>query len=474
MAWRPGSTSLLFLLGCATAPAVRPAEVGAREAPEDAAVEAELPSVEAAARRGQALEALARFSARTDEAGRTLAAWADPDLQSSWNRFRALSSFDGHSVWTDIGEAHVYLLWKTMDQAQGALDRALALRPAVAELHVLRGRWLRLLGKLDEAAAEQQQALELRPAFPFALDELGLVASARRDGSEARRRFEAARAAWPDDFTAWRGLSELDGASGDVEAELRDLDQLHRLAPQDVSLWLQSGRLREKRGDAAGAARDYQAALERGARDLDLLRALARSYRLQGRDDDERKVLTEMLSQKEDGESLRRLADLEAKAGDAKAAARDYQRAVALNGKDGEARLALARLQVASGQLSDAIGSLRAVVAAKPDVAPELQALQEQVGLSKRPIGGSVVAINAALQKELVGLYRSLLGKKPSLAGRLRLRVVVKADGSVESEELLDDSVGDPELAANLYWNAHDAHFPRADAKYVFKYDLQP
>ncbi len=240
-------THSLWLLAaaCATAPAVPPTPARPSEAPEDVAVEAELPSIDAAGRRGQALEALARFTTRGDETGRTLAAWADPDLQSSWNRFHALSTFDHHSVWSELGEARVYLLWNTLDQAKGALDRAEALRPNVAELHVLRARWLRLQGQLEGAAGEAQRALGLRPGDPFALDELGQVAVGRGDGAAARKHFEEARAGWPDDFTAWSGLEALDAAAGDVPAELRDLDALHRLAPQDVSLWLKSGRLRD-------------------------------------------------------------------------------------------------------------------------------------------------------------------------------------------------------------------------------------
>ncbi|HUB09905.1 MAG TPA: tetratricopeptide repeat protein, partial [Myxococcales bacterium] len=406
--------------------------------------------------------------------GRTLAAWADPDLQSSWNRFHALSTFDRRAVWTEIGEARVYLLWKTLDQAKAALDRAAALHTDVAELHVLRGEWLRLSGQPDAAAAEQRRALALRPADPFALDELGTLAAARGDRAEARRCFGEARAAWPDDFTAWQGLLELDAAAGDGQAQLADLDALHRLAPQDLSLWLRSGKLREQQGDSAGAARDYQAALERGSEDPEVLRALARSYRQQGRDADERKVLGELVAQKENGDDLRRLAELELKAGDAKAAAHEYQRAVALNAKDLEAQLALARLQAAAGALREAIGGYRAVIAGKPEAKPELEALEAQAQLAKRPLAGSLLKINSALGAELDKLYRALLEKKPQLAGQLRLRVVVRADGTVEQEELLDDSVGDPRLAANLYWNAHDAHFPHADGKYVFKFDLKP
>jgi tetratricopeptide (TPR) repeat protein len=512
--------ALLGAAGCATAgpaPSTPKARVG--ETADDAAIEAGLPGIEALARRGQGAQSLLTYSTRTDHAGQVLAAWADPDLQAAWNKLHALSDLDHTDVWTEIGMGHVYLEWKMLDQAQSALDRALAKNPHIAETHVLRGRLERIQGQLAEAVAEEQKALELSPQDPLALDELGLLAQAQNDPAAAKQRFEAARKAWPDDFIALRALADLDQA--DPKAELADLDELHRLAPTEIPLWLESGKLREKAGDLPGAAHDFEAALARGSHDPDLLRLLAKTYREQGgKDDDERRMLADLVGQKPDAEALRRLAELELKAGDNAGAMRDYKQAVKANPGDLEAKLALARLAAKDGQLVVAIGAYRELVSwkpeakaeakpeakgeateakpaakpdateAKPDAKPEakpeakaagqpeakteLAAIEAQVQLGGKPIEGDVVAINTALGVRLNKLYRSLLPAKPTLGGELRLRVVVKADGSIDQAEFLDDTVGDPLLAANLYWNARDAHFPAADARYVFKFHLQP
>jgi tetratricopeptide (TPR) repeat protein len=286
-----GSLALVLAAGCATAPAAPTGPV--RESADDAAIDAELPAIEAAARRGKGNEALERFVTRTDEAGKVLAAWANPDLQTSWDKFHALSTFNTNDVWTDIGIAHVYLEWKTLDQAAGALDRAIARNPRIAEAHVLEGQLDRLQGRPVDAAVEEQKALDLNPGDPFALNELGLDAQVRGNAADARQRFEEARKAWPDDYVALRALADLDVA--DLKTELADLDGLHRLAPQDVALWLESGRLRAKNADLSGAANDFEEALKRGAQDPDVLKLLATTYREQGRVDDERRVLADLV-----------------------------------------------------------------------------------------------------------------------------------------------------------------------------------
>jgi tetratricopeptide (TPR) repeat protein len=465
-----GSLSFLLAVGCATAAPAPTAPVG--EAAADSAIEAELPGIEAAERSGQGLETSARFAREPDYKGKVLAAWADPDLQGSWNKFHALSDFNKTDVWTEIGAGHVYIEWKTLDQAAAALDRAIAKNPNIAEEHVLKGQLLRLQGQLAEAAAEEQKALALRPDDPFALNELGLIAQGQGNAAEARQRLGEARKAWPDDFVASRALAELDEA--DPKAKLVDLEELQRLAPKDTALWVESGKLREKTGDLPGAARDFETARKGGSQDPELLHVLAKTYREQGRDEDERLVLEDMAGPKAEGEVFRRLADLKAKKGDSAAALSDYKKAIAANPNDNDSKLALARLAVTSGQLTAAIGAFRDVVGAKPEAKAELDGLEAQAQLSKKPIEGNVVKINSQLGSQLNKLYRTLLEAKPGLAGQLRLRVVVKADGTIVAEEFLQDTVGDPQLAANLYWNAHDAHYPAGDKGYVFTFALKP
>ena len=462
------------LYGCASAPPAGTAASAQGESAFDSKIEAALPAIEAARRRGQARESLTSYADRTDREGKLLAAWSNPDRQAAWNAFHGLERFDAPDAWAELGMARVYLDWKTSDQAKAALARALAIDPGLAEAYVLRAELDRVEGRLADSEADDQRALALRPMDAFALDGLGTVARQQGRTADARRRFDEAQRGWPDDFVALRGLADLDLAAGDAPAALRSLDELHRLAPDDTALWLESGRLREKQGDLAGATKDFEAAQKRGANAPDLLGLLADSYRKEGRKDDERRVLTELVAQGGDAKALRRLAELELAAGDAAAALRDDQKAVAKDPKDIEAQLALARLEAQQGALSDAIGAYRSLVPARPDLKAELAPLEREALLAQKPLGGSVAKINGALGYQLDRLYRSLLAKKPGLQGELKMRVTVEKDGHVSGEEFVTDTVGSPALAANLFWNAHDAHFPPTPAKYVFKFNLRP
>ncbi len=467
----------MILVALATACATTsptPAATSAGESAESQSIEAALPGIAAAHRRDEGAKAAAQYAKRTDRAGRLLFAWAQSDRQIAWKKLHALDDPDHPFAWADVGMAAIYLEWKTLDQASAALGRALARDPSIAEADVLRARLDLAYGQSEAARVDAQKALALRPEDPFALDVLAEAARAGGELTAARGFYDRARKAWPEDFAAVRGLADLDRAEGKTAAVLEDLDALHRLAPADTALWLESGRLRAKSGDLAGAARDFEEAAKGGAHDPDVLALLARTYRAAGKTADEKRVLEELVAAKPDAASWKRLGDLDEAAGDDKGAMHDDVQAARLAPKDVEVRLAIAKLQAKAGALSDAIESYREVAGERPDARAELSALEARAHLSGKPFSGSVVQINDALRNALFALYKQLLKEKPALAGRLRLRVVVKKDGRVEQEELLDDSIGDGVLAANLYWNAHDAKFPKADAKYVFNFDLAP
>ncbi len=461
-----------MLAACATGePAPAPPS---GESMESQAIESALPGIAAAQRKGRAREATESYADRSDRAGKLLSAWATPDLQTSWDRLRAQVDPFHPFAWPELGMARIYLAWNTPDQAQQALARAMGIDPNIAEAYVLKAQLELSQGQVADARADDQKALALRPDDPFAFDGLAKAALAQHDSAAARSFFDQARRAWPEDFTAIRGLADLDEAAADVVRALDELDALHKLAPQETALWLESGRLRQKAGDLAGAAHDFEAALERGAHDPDLLALLARTYRSQHRDADERRVLYELVDEKPDAPSWHRLADLDLAAGDDSRALHDYRQAVRADAADVDARLAIARLEAKRGDIDGAITTFREAVAERPAARPELSALEAQIHLAPKPLSGGLMKINAELGAQLNKLYRQLLVSKPALGGLLRLRVIVRKDGQVDQEEFVEDTVGDPILAANLFWNAHDAHFPPADAKYVFKFELKP
>jgi tetratricopeptide (TPR) repeat protein len=461
-----------LLLGvCAAAQAKAPTV----ESPADKAIEALLPSIEAALRRGQSRESMAVYATRVDWEGRLLWAWSNVEEQTAWEAFHALAIQDPPLPWGYAGMARVYLHWKIWDQAEAIVARALSLNPSVAEFWVLKGDLARLRGGQTTAAeTAYRQAVQLY-ATPFAEDGLGLLALSAQRPDEARTHFLAARALWPDDSVAARGLADLLLAAQDWRGALIELERMHQLAPQDLPLRLESIEVRRKIGDTSGVVTDAEAAVHLGAHDPELLKLLLSGYQGTGRTEDELRLLRELdMSGATDAKGYRRLGDLEAAGGREAEAIEDYQKVLILSPKDVEVLRLQAHLLVRRGKLVEAIDNCRQLQALHEDPGDELNAAVKSAALAPKPVGGrNIAAINTALGAELHRLYLVLLTGKPSLAGTLRLQVSTGADGRATAAEYKENTVGSPELAANLYWNARDARYPAGAARYVFSFSLQ-
>ena len=438
----------------------------------DAEIEAALPEIEAVRLANRLPQIHPRYLDRTDRAGQVLSAWTLADDQEAFNALHVLSNLDHYEIWSDIGSAAVYLRWKTYDQAGAALARARSRDPKIAEAAVLEGDLDRLRGDAALAAKAYHEALALRSSDTFALDGLGLLAQAAGKWDEAARSFGQAKAIYANDPVADRGLAEARVAGGDQSGALAALDDLHRLLPNDTDAWVESGKLRLKSHDAAAAA-DFQQARKLGSSDPELLRLLIETYRSQGRIDDERSLLDDLVSQGvADARHYARRAELR-EATDLPSALADLRKANSLDPLDLDIQEKLAALTAKSGDLSGAIGLYRALAAKKPAPKPELAALEKRAGLSGKPLRGTVNQINQGLSSDLTALFHQLLKQTPGLQGGLKIRVIVGSDGRAQSEELLENSVRSPELAANLRWNAHDARYPPIAARYVFKFALR-
>jgi tetratricopeptide (TPR) repeat protein len=99
-------------------------------------------------------------------------------------------------LWSDLG-----LVQASAGQAAEAVDsydRALALRPGVAETHCRRADALRLSGRTDEALAGYDAAIALDPAFAQALNNRGLALMALGRREEALASYDAVLAFRPD------------------------------------------------------------------------------------------------------------------------------------------------------------------------------------------------------------------------------------------------------------------------------------
>jgi thioredoxin-like negative regulator of GroEL len=143
-------------------------------------------------------------------------------------------------------------------------------------------------------------------------------------------------------------------------------------------------------------------------------------------------------------------------ANDVDGAEKAFRRALARDPRDADANAGLGRIQLRRGQVQEAVDSLRASgEAGKAD----LVALERRLNLDRvsRP---DVTALQKAVQALVDRTYRARIVEVPSLAGELKVRVTVAAEGAATLVEVLEDSVHDPDVRACAYWNLRDAAYP--------------
>ena len=104
------------------------------------------------------------------------------------------------------------------DKAHATIDEVIAREPKNASVHVVKGGWLLLEQKLDAALASAQTAVNADSESWSAYDLLGSVQAARRQPEEATKAFSDALRLNPRALNAQMALSDLNIASGKIDA----------------------------------------------------------------------------------------------------------------------------------------------------------------------------------------------------------------------------------------------------------------
>jgi tetratricopeptide (TPR) repeat protein len=112
-----------------------------------------------------------------------------------------------------LGEA--YYRGKDFESATAWLKRAVPHASTASEARFYLGKIAHQENRLDEAIAELNQSLALRPGQPEALAELGQIAVTRREFSPAAEFFDRAIKLDPDNYGANFGLLQLYARTGD-------------------------------------------------------------------------------------------------------------------------------------------------------------------------------------------------------------------------------------------------------------------
>jgi len=146
------------------------------------------------------------------------------------------------------------------DAGLATLKQAVGLNPRLDFLHAHLADAYLEQGRLLEARAEYELALELNPRFARVWLGLGEIASRSGEPGAELRLMRRAVAAGTDSALVWSRLAELELAAGDPAAAERSAREATRLVPELPQAWLVRGKVAEKSGRLEEAASLYEKA----------------------------------------------------------------------------------------------------------------------------------------------------------------------------------------------------------------------
>ncbi len=146
--------------------------------------------------------------------------------------------------------------------ASKAFSRALRAGQPEIPARLRLGEALIAMGRMEEARAELQTAVDRRPSSAEAHDALGRLHNISRKPHLAAHEFIRATELDPDEPVFWNNLGVAEREAGRFEEALAALDTAGDLAPGMVDPYYNRGRLFEKLGRNDEARRQYLLALE--------------------------------------------------------------------------------------------------------------------------------------------------------------------------------------------------------------------
>ena len=170
-----------------------------------------------------------------------------PDLAEAW-----------------LGRGNVFTELKRYDEAFAAYDKALALKPDLAEAWLGRGNVFTELKRHDEAFAAYDKALALKPDLAEAWLGRGNVFTELKRYDEAFAAYDKALALKPDLAEAWLGRGNVFTELKRYDEAFAAYDKALALKPDLAEAWLGRGNVftELKRYDEAFAAYDKALALK--------------------------------------------------------------------------------------------------------------------------------------------------------------------------------------------------------------------
>jgi len=360
----------------------------------------------------------------------------------------------------DLALIRVLVTRRDADGAIKAAERMVAKTPNDALAHLVHGQALLLRNRRDEARAEFDKALELKPGYFAAVSELAAIDIADRKVDAADARYQKFLEREPDNFRAQLALADLRERAGTradtVEPLLRAAVKGHSDEPAP-RLALVAYYLMHRKADAAlQAAQDAVIAIPA---DLQLLDALGTAQMASGNTRQGLATLVKVAAQSNTVEANMRLAQIYAGMKDYPSASEALRRALDIAPQSEAAQRMLIELALANKRVPDALKVARDVQRQRP---------REAVGyLMEAGIYGEQKAWAPA-----VAAAREAFARERNSSVAMRLHSFYLAAGQVSEADALAttwmrEHPGDPLFLFHLGSMALERkNYPTAEARF--------
>lgn len=410
-----------------------------------------------------------------DPMPRVYMAWCSLPSDDAWNQLKAISQIHPDNPWVHYGMGRIYVSWKMRDLAKTSFDTALKrdaqFFPAMTGL----GDLARLQENWPLAEQQYRAALAIAPEDPFARAGLGLALLAQGKKDEARVELRKATSKYPELPQALAAVVKLSIEAKDPTA-IESATQLADLRPKDRDARRTLAELRLEAGDKAGAVKEYERLMRLGNLEIPVLERVAGLYRELNDADGEERTLTNLavLDEKNPAPNMR-LAELKLAKKDLEGAEGQLLEVLARDPKRADAQLELAKCKIERGVPHEALEHLRAAAAidsSNADTKAQIVKLEADFKLPKAQAKGNANNIFWSVASSLDKFYAERRAAKPALAGKMKIRVRIAADGRVEGVDVLDDAVKDSLLLGHVYFRLRDAAFPKGKAEPIFEFEV--
>lgn len=441
----------------------------------------ELRGIESAALRGKGDELRIKYQdqARNRPADvllRVYIAWTTLPSDEAWNQMKSIAALHPENPWVHLGMGRIYTAWKMRDQARAEYQLILKRDPKFSAALTGLGELAMVEGDLKTAQEQFRASLALFED-PRARGGLGLALVQAGKAAEAKVELDKAMRGWPDQPPVLTALLQIHRDAKDAKAAAETATRLAELQPKDPGVRKILADLRFEAGEKAEAAKEYERWMRVAAPTPEVISRLEKIYQeLKDTDGEERTLQVHASLEKTNPEPSLRLAELAAAKGNHEVAEGHLLEAIDRDPRRASSHLQLARMRNKRGALFEALNEYRAATALEGAAVVEAKAeradLEKKIKLPLKPAKGSVDSIYASVAKGLNDFYLERKRQQPKLAGELKIRVRVKATGEVESVDVVNDTVGDPLLAAHVYFALNDAQYQKQKREPVFEFEL--